>query len=123
VTDPSWDQLEDMFHEVGSAISAADLVANCRNPMLANKLREKLRTSAQIKKITADGFELCIRALASMGATDVTIHECGKSALGEEPWSGSDEDVTKIPMRCTGTLVHDEFTLCPVHDVPKGGRR
>ena len=67
----------DLFHEVGSSAAAEDLVADCRNAILADTLRTKLRTRAQIKSLTADGFELCVRALADLGATDVTIHECG----------------------------------------------
>lgn len=96
----------DKLHEVGSAAAAEDLVPRCSNEILANKLRENLRSHDQIKRITADGFELCVRALAEMGATDVTIHECGESTIHE-----CSESV------CTGTLVHDEFTACPVHDL------
>lgn len=81
-----------------------------RNAILAAKLRENQRSPDQLRSISADGFELCVRALAKLGAADVTIHECGKSALGEEPWAADDG------LRCTGTLVHDEFTACPVHD-------
>jgi len=80
----------DMLHEVGSAAAAEDLVADSRNAVLADKLRKNLRSRDQIKKITADGFELCVRALAEMGATDVTIHECGEQAFGEQPWSGDE---------------------------------
>jgi hypothetical protein len=74
----------DKLHAVGSAIAAEDLIAGCRNEILASKLRENLRSHDQIKRITADGFELCVRALAEMGASDVTIHECGKQDM--EPW-------------------------------------
>lgn len=81
----------DMFHEIVSAFSAEALLADARNAIMAEKLREKLRSSEQLCRIAADGFELCVRALAEMGAPDVTIHECGKQALGEEPWGGSDE--------------------------------
>jgi len=98
----------DLFHEVGSSATAEDLVADCRNAILANSLRSKLRSRDQVKRITADGFELCVLALAEMGASDVTIHECGEAALGEQPW--------EEPMTCTGSLVHDEFTACPLHD-------
>lgn len=101
----------DLFHEIGSSIAAADLVTDCRNAVLADKLRENLRTPAQLRALTADGFELCVRALAASGAADVTIHECGTSAFGEEPW-GDREDA-----RCTGALVHDQLSLCPVHDL------
>jgi hypothetical protein len=100
----------DLFHEVASALAVDRLLANVRNAVLVDKLRESRRSSEQLRSISAGGFELCVRALAQMGAADVTIHECGVSALGEEPW-GADAGAT-----CTGTLVHDEFTVCPVHD-------
>lgn len=177
----------DLFHEIGSALAAEDLIADCRNAVLADKLRENLRTRvqlgnvassgfelctrgfsqavmtvldrrhgmtsiedalqrgahlfheiklaigvdvdaqnnlvvpsllhqkrtpAQLRSISADGFEMCVRALAVLGAKDVTIHECGEQALGEQPWDDHAEAAT-----CTGTLVHDEFTTCPVHDL------
>jgi len=74
----------DMFHEIVSAITAQDLLANPRNARAQEMLRDKLRSPDQLRKIAADGFELCVRALAQMGASDVTIHECGKGAI-EEP--------------------------------------
>ena len=67
----------DKFHEVVSALAAEDLLADAHNKIVAEKLRESLRSRGQIKQIAADGFELCVRALAEMGAPDVTIHECG----------------------------------------------
>ena len=135
-------QAADLFHEVGSAIAAEDLITSCRNAKLADALRAnrrshdqlrklvaegfklctseigepvqvlamKLSTSeeplhrcasyfhalltalagndyrthgAHIRRLSADGFELCVRALAQMGATDVSIHECGASAMDE----------------------------------------
>ena len=84
--EPSLRSAADMFHEVGSAFAAEDLLVDVRNAKIADSLRKNLRTRDQIKKIAHDGFELCVRALAGMGAADVTIHECGKQALGEEPW-------------------------------------
>lgn len=72
-----------LFHEVGSAIAAEDLLPNCCNEVLAGKLRENLRSHDQIKRIMADGFELCVLALAALGETDVTIHECGDRELEE----------------------------------------
>jgi len=116
----------ELFHEIGSAIAADDLLPTCKNEVLAAKLRENMRSRDQIKKITADGFELCVLALANMGAKNVTVHECGRIAFGEEPWGSKEEDEdneTKIPSRCTGTLVHDEYTPCPVHDRPRRSPR
>ena len=74
----------DALHEIGSAIATEGLIADCRNAILADKLHEKLRSRDQIKKIVADGFELCVRALADLGAKDVTIHEC--DARDMEHW-------------------------------------
>ena len=81
----------EMFHEIVSAFSSEDLLAGCLNAVVAEKLRENLRTRDQIRRIAVDGFELCVRALAAAGAPGVTIHECGGQALGEQPW-GSDDD-------------------------------
>lgn len=100
----------DLFHEIGSALAVEPLLADARNVILVEKLRENRRSSDQLRSISAEGFELCVRALAQLGAADVTIHECGPSAFGEAPWE-PDDGAT-----CTGTLVHDEFTACPVHD-------
>lgn len=105
-----------LFHEVGSALSVEKLLMGVSNPILVQKLGEGSRTSDQLRARAAEGFELCVRALAKLGAPDVTIHECGESAAGEVPWGavGADADAA-----CTGTLVHDEFTACPAHD--RGG--
>ena len=80
-----------MFHEIVSAFAAEDLIAGCRNDAVAEKLREHLRSRDQILRIATDGFELCVRALVQAGAPDVTIHECGRQALGEKPWDGGDD--------------------------------
>ncbi len=76
-SEPALRQAADLFHEVGSAVASEDLIADCRNAILADTLRGKLRSHDQLKRLTADGFELCVRALADLGASDVTIHECG----------------------------------------------
>ena len=81
----------DRFHEIVSAMAAKDLLANTRNEKIAASLREKLRSRDQIKEIACNGFEACVRALAAMGAADVTIHECGEKALGEVPWNEGHE--------------------------------
>lgn len=79
-----------LFHEIGSSLAADALIADTRNAKLAEKLRENQRSPDQLRSISADGFELCVRALAAAGAPDVTIHECGTSAAGEEPWEPSE---------------------------------
>lgn len=82
----------EMFHEILSAIASKDLLAGCKNSVISEKLKENLRTEDQIRKIAADGFEVCVLALSVLGASDVTIHECGSTAFGEEPWDGDDGD-------------------------------
>lgn len=82
-------QASDMFHEIGAAYEARRLLDQEGHKMpqvMHDAITSKLRAPAAITKIAAEGFELCVRALAEMGATDVTIHECGKQALGEAPW-------------------------------------
>lgn len=91
-SDQTLRRASEMFHEIVSAFSSEDLLAGCRNAVVAEKLRENLRTRDQIRRIAADGFELCVRTLAQGGAPDVTVHECGDQALGEQPWSGGDDD-------------------------------
>jgi hypothetical protein len=71
-----------LFHEIVSAISSEDILAKPRvNAVIQEKLQGNLRTREQLRTIAADGFELCVRALAAMGATDVTIHECSERDL------------------------------------------
>ena len=82
----------EMFHEIMSAISSKDLLVGCQNVVVVEKLKENLRSRDQIRKIAADGFEVCVRALSVLGDPDVTIHECGSTALGEEPWDGDGGD-------------------------------
>lgn len=82
-------QAADMFHEIVSANEARRLLDREGHKLpqiMYDDFSSKLRTSLEITKAASDGFELCVRALAAMGAADVTIHECGKQALGEEPW-------------------------------------
>jgi hypothetical protein len=97
----------DLFHEIAAAIGSEDRLASCRNTIVAEKLRGNVRSREQLQRVAADGFELCVRALAALGAPDVTIHECGERQLA--PW-------VDVSPTCTGTLVHDEYTPCPVHD-------
>lgn len=80
----------DLFHEIGMAVAAEGLLVNCKNLKIAAKLQGDVRSSDQLKRITADGFELCVRALAARGAGDVTIHGCGEAAFGEAPWGAED---------------------------------
>ena len=85
-------QAADMFHEIVAAYEARRLLDQEGHKLpqvMYDDFTSKLRAPPEITKIAAEGFELCVRALAEMGATDVTIHECGKQALGEEPWGAN----------------------------------
>jgi hypothetical protein len=80
----------DKFHEVVSSLAAEDLLADNRNATVVEKLRENLRSRDQIKRIAADGFKLCVRALAAAGEPGVTIHEAAvveqeARTLGDDP--------------------------------------
>ena len=74
----------DMFHEIVSALASKDRLPKTQNAIVADKLRANLRSPDQIQKIAVDGFELCVRALAELGAAGITIHECGPAAFGED---------------------------------------
>jgi len=75
-----------IFHEIVSAISSEDILAEPRvNAVIQEKLQKKLRSREQLRSIACDGFELCVRALAEMGAADVTIHECSERDM-ESHW-------------------------------------
>lgn len=80
----------DSFYEIVSAFCARDLISGTnqmprvQNALVVEKLREALRSDDQLRKIAVGGFELCVRALAEMGASDVTIHECGERDM--EHW-------------------------------------
>lgn len=81
------------FHRIGSAIGAEKLLAREGHKMpskLFEDLVAKKLSPDEIAKVAADGFELCVRALAAAGVPDVTIHECEKAALGEQPWGRGD---------------------------------
>lgn len=78
----------DTFHRIGAALNAERLLSREDNklttPLLEALVSKKLSTHDLIKA-AADGFELCVRALAEMGASDVMIHECGERDF-EEHW-------------------------------------
>jgi hypothetical protein len=88
----------DLFHEIGRSRAAEELLAQARYTTaftearepsaalrsMAETLRAAVRTPAQIQELATDGFEACVRALADLGAADVTIHECRSAALS--PW-------------------------------------
>lgn len=87
---PSVDQAlrdaADAFHKILAAHSAQRLIdrdgAKMQQPMY-DEFITRLLKSSQIERICADGFERCVRALATIGAAGVTIHECDARDLEE----------------------------------------
>lgn len=77
----------DLFHEIGSALSANELIENAPNAIMAAVLRENQRTPEQLCAIAAEGFDMCVQVLAASGTPDGMFRACSKSALGEEPWN------------------------------------
>jgi hypothetical protein len=77
-------QAADKFHKILSTLSSRRMLANDRP--LTVPIREMLEANSvrDPEKLAADGFELCVRALADLGAPDVMIHECGEQDL--EHW-------------------------------------
>jgi hypothetical protein len=71
----------DAFHKIVADLSVRRLLAREGHKMpqlMHDSLVGKMLDPAEVVKIAADGFELCVRALAATGASDVTIHECSE---------------------------------------------
>lgn len=78
----------DAFHRIVSAIGVEKLLSREGYKMptqMFETFTAKKLTLDEMSKVAADGFELCVRALADLGATDVSIHECGEADL-EAHW-------------------------------------
>jgi hypothetical protein len=91
VNDPSTEvalrEASDLFHKILSAIAAKRLLDREGHKMpqpIYESMVAKLLEPEAIERLAADGFEVCVRALAALGAKDVSIHECRPT--GEEPW-------------------------------------
>lgn len=77
--------LSEKFHKILGNMSSRRLIDNQGYKMpqvMYDGLHKQFLTNQEIEKLCADGFEACVRALAAMGATDVSIHECNPT---EEP--------------------------------------
>lgn len=77
----------DRFHQILASFSSSRLLSRNGAKMptpLYESMSEKVLSNEALEKIAADGFELCVRALHALGASDVTIHECGERDL--ESW-------------------------------------
>jgi hypothetical protein len=76
------------FHKIVGSCAASRLLGReghgLPQPMHDHLVGNQL-SSDQVEKIAADGFELCVRALAELGAPDAAIHECGERDF-EEHW-------------------------------------
>jgi hypothetical protein len=76
----------DAFHKIVSDHGARAILDRegykMPQPMYDALFGKRLDPS-EVSKIAADGFETCVRALAAMGAPDVSIHECGERDLEE----------------------------------------
>lgn len=78
----------DALHRIVSAIGVDKLLSREGYKMpsqMFEALVAKKLSPDEMSKVAADGFELCVRALAEMGAADVTIHECAARSF-EEHW-------------------------------------
>jgi hypothetical protein len=72
------------FHKIVADHSVRRLLAREGHKMpqlMHDSLVGKLLDPSEAQKIAADGFEICVRALAAMGAKDVSIHECTEHDL------------------------------------------
>lgn len=69
----------DRFHKIVTGIASARLLARegvKMSSLVYESMAADVLSSEEIEKIAADGFEVCVRALARLGAPDVSIHEC-----------------------------------------------
>jgi len=66
----------DAFHRIVADHGARKLLGRAMPQPMFDSMIGKLLDPSQVEEIAADGFEMCARALAAMGASDVTIHEC-----------------------------------------------
>ncbi len=67
------------LHKIGAACNARKLLDRDGHKLsqpMHDSLCRNLLDPDEILKIAADGFEACVRALAELGAKDVTILEC-----------------------------------------------
>lgn len=87
VSTPAEDALRaaaDIFHKIVSDHGAREILDREGHKMpqlMVDSMTSKLLDPAEVDRLAADGFEICVRALAALGATDVSIHECKASDL------------------------------------------
>ena len=77
-----------LFHEILAALSTKRLLDRTQHKMpqpMYDGVVKNLRDPEALERLAAEGFELCTRTLAAMGAMDVSIHECGAADI-EGPW-------------------------------------
>jgi hypothetical protein len=77
-TDEALRAASDLFHKILASFSAERLLA--RGGKLTQPIRDSMTSQIlapeKLEQLAADGFEICVRALAARGAADVSIHEC-----------------------------------------------
>jgi hypothetical protein len=74
----------DIFHKIVSDHGARELLDREGHKMpqlMYDSMTSKLLDPAEVDKLAAEGFEICVRALGALGATDVSIHECTEHDL------------------------------------------
>jgi hypothetical protein len=83
-TEEALREAADLFHKIVSGLASARLIAREGVKMPQNmydSIAAKILTNEAVEEIAADGFEVCVRALAALGAKDVSIHECRESDM------------------------------------------
>lgn len=78
----------DRFMQIVSGFSAARILARegaKMSQLFYDELAANLLSKEDMEKIAADGFEGCVRALAALGAKDVSIFECKASDMELDP--------------------------------------
>jgi hypothetical protein len=78
----------DRFMEIVTGLASARLLERegAKLPQaFYDKLTADVLSNEAIEKIAADGFEGCVRALAALGAKDVSIFECRASDMELDP--------------------------------------
>lgn len=75
-TDDALRAASDLFHKIMASFSAERLLARKMTQPMRDALTPQILTPEKLEQLAADGFEICVRALAARGAPDVSIHEC-----------------------------------------------
>ncbi len=80
---------------------------------------ERDRAQAVIAKLALDGFVRCLRCGVALDPWDTRFDAAYRNTHTEQVCLGNvvrERDALRQASACTGRLVHDEHTACPVHD-------